>query len=345
MKIIIDSDIPYIKGVFEPFAEVVYLKGSDIGPGDAADADVLVIRTRTRCGERLLAGSRVRLIATATIGFDHIDMDYCSRAGIKVVTAAGSNARGVLQWMGAALAYAASKGDWRPQEKTIGVVGVGHVGSLVAEYAAAWGFGVLCCDPPRQRAEGAGSPAAQFVPFGEIAARCDIITFHVPLTREGRDMTYHMADCGFLGSVRPGTLIVNSSRGEVVDSGALTDAVECGSCCCAVDTWEHEPDIDRRLLRLSMLATPHIAGYSAQGKANAASMSVRAVAREYGLPLTEWYPYGDVPRITPRPVSWDELCRTIRGYFDIEAQSAALKKHPEDFEAMRNSYIYRTEYF
>ncbi len=345
MKIVVDSDIPYIKGLLEPFAEVAYLRGAEISAADVRDADALIVRTRTQCDGQLLAGSRVRLIATATIGFDHIDTGYCARSGIGVATAAGSNARGVLQWVAAALMHAAGVEGWRPDGKTIGVVGVGHVGSLVAQYAAQWGFEVVCCDPPRQRVEGPQSPAARFTSLDEIARRSDIVTFHTPLICDGQDATYHMAGRDFFAAVRPGTLIVNSSRGAVVDTPALSDAVERGVCSCIIDTWEHEPDIDRRLSGLSMLATPHIAGYTAQGKANATAMAVQAVAAEFGLPLAGWYPAACVSRIPSRPVSWDELQRTIHDYFDIEALSNRLKSAPTLFETIRNTYLYRTEYF
>ncbi|MCL2561635.1 MAG: 4-phosphoerythronate dehydrogenase [Rikenellaceae bacterium] len=341
MKIITDRDIPYIKGVLEPFAEVVYRDGRSISAADVHDADALVVRTRTRCDRRLLEGSAVRIIASATIGSDHIDMDYCARAGIDVAVAAGCNARGVLQWVGAAFVAASARDGWSPADRTLGIVGVGHVGSLVAEYARMWGFGeVLCCDPPRARAEG-----VPFAPLDEIAARCDIITFHVPLTHTGADATFHLADRTFFDKTRPGVLILNSARGEIIETAALADAAQNDVCTCAIDTWEHEPLIDRRLLRLSMFATPHIAGYSAQGKANAASMSVQALARKFGLPLTEWYPVSEVMPSMPRPISWDELHHTIGGYFDISAETAALKQHPADFELFRNSYAYRTEYF
>lgn len=346
MKIVIDSDIPYIKGALEPFADVVYMKGNAVTTADVADADAMIVRTRTRCDRTLLEHSRVRMIATATIGFDHIDMEYCSAAGIKVSTAAGSNARGVLQWIGAALAYAAAEQGWTPEQKTIGVVGTGHVGSLVARYAADWGFRVLCCDPPlHAAAKAAPCSDGGFVTLGEIADRADIVTFHTPLTLDGPDKTYHMAGESFFGSLRPGALIINSSRGEVIDTAALLQALRDGRCSACVDTWEHEPAIDRELLRSALLATPHVAGYSAQGKANATSMSVRAVAREFGLPPTEWYPYGDVPKVAPAPISWPELVRTIKTYCDIAAETALLKSHPEGFETMRNSYKYRAEYF
>ena len=176
MKIIADSAIPFLQGVLEPWAEVRYLPGAEITPEEVRDADALLIRTRTRCDERLLGGSRVRLIATATIGFDHIDTAWCAAHGIRVCTAAGCNARGVLQWAGAVLAHLARTQGWQPAGRTLGVVGVGHVGSLVKEYAETWGFRVLCCDPPREAREHCG-----FLPLEEVARQADILTFHTPL--------------------------------------------------------------------------------------------------------------------------------------------------------------------
>lgn len=361
MKIVIDRDIPYIRGVLEPYATVEYLEGICIGAGDVADADALIVRTRTMCDSKLLAGSRVRMIATATIGYDHIDLGYCKQAGIEVATAAGCNARGVLQWMGAALAYASELQKWTPGEKRIGVVGVGNVGSLVASYAKLWGFDVLCCDPPRQRAmcaettAGSEIPAEttrtplfipdEFVPFERIVSDCDIITFHTPLTKTGEHATHHIAGDAFFNAIRPGTLVINCARGGITATKPMLEAVSSGKCACCIDTWEYEPDIDRGLLTASLTATPHIAGYSAQGKANATSMAVNAVARKFGLPLAGWYPYDEVPKTVPRRLSWDEMTQTIKTYFDIASESRALRENPAGFEYMRNNYRYRTEYF
>ncbi|MCC8018737.1 MAG: 4-phosphoerythronate dehydrogenase [Rikenellaceae bacterium] len=345
VKIVIDDAIPYVKGVLEPFCEVAYIDGRAIGPRDVRDADALMVRTRTRCDAALLAGSRVRVIATATIGYDHIDTEFCRRAGIRISTAAGCNARGVLQWFGAALAYASAIQEWRPGERTLGVVGAGNVGSLSAVYGGLWGFRVLCCDPPRRRA-GLPVPAGEgYVPLAEIARRCDIITFHTPLTLDGPDATFHLAGEEFFGMVRPGTLILNASRGEVVDTRALVGAVTADRCSAVVDTWEHEPDIDPALLRCALLATPHIAGYTAQGKANATAMSVTALSRFFGFPLDDWYPYTEVQKTVPRAIGWDEMRETVPAYFDIAAESARLKARPEDFESLRTSYRYRQEYF
>lgn len=331
MKFVIDKAIPYISGVLEPYAEVAYLPADAITREDAADADMLIIRTRTRCDRRLLEGSRVQLIATATIGFDHIDLEYCASHGIEVVTAQGCNAAGVLQWMGAALAALAADGGWAPQHKCLGIVGVGHVGGLVEQYARMWRFRVLRCDPPRQQREG-----GDFLPLEQVAAQADILTLHTPLDPSTR----HMVDSRLIGTMRPDAVIINAARGEVADTAALRAAPQR----LALDVWEDEPRIDRSLLGKAFIATPHIAGYSAQGKANATATAVRAAARRFGLPLAQWYP----PQASPverRPISWEQMCGSIGRYFDIAAQTRALKAAPDAFEAMRNGYSLREEYF
>ncbi len=331
MKVVVDCAIPFLEGVLEPYAEVVYLPGAAITAADVHDAEALIIRTRTRCDEDLLSGSAVRLIATATIGFDHIDTHWCAAHGIEVHTAAGCNARGVLQWFAAVAAYLSRTQGWQPREKTLGVVGVGHVGSLVAEYAAAWGFRVLCCDPPREAREHSG-----FLPLEEVVRQADLLTFHTPLD----STTRHLADAALLQRMKPHAVLINSSRGEVVDNRALLQ----NGRPCVLDVWEHEPHLDPQLLEQSLLATPHIAGYSEQGKANATACSVATLSRFFGWPLTSWYPPQAAPQ-APRAISWQELCTTIGEPFDIEAQSNHLKSHPEEFEPMRDGYHYRREYF
>lgn len=331
ITIVADSAIPFLRGVLEPWADVRYLPGAAIGPDDVRDADALIVRTRTRCNEGLLGGSRVRLVATATIGFDHIDTAWCAARGICVATAAGCNARGVLQWVAAALTFLARSRQWNPAEKTLGIVGVGHVGSLVQEYAAAWGFRVLCCDPPREAREHCG-----FLPLDRVVREADLLTFHVPLDASTR----HMAGIDLLRMSKPDAVLLNSSRGEVVDGRALL----ASGLDCVLDVWEGEPAIDPELLRHTLLATPHIAGYSEQGKATATALAVRAVARMFGLPLEGWYPPTAAPS-TPRSLSWPELCSTIGRAFDIEAQSRQLKADPAGFERFRDEYAYRQEYF
>ncbi len=339
MKITADSGIPFLRGVLEPYAEVEYIAGNDIDAAAVRDSDALIIRTRTRCDAALLERSRVQFIATATIGFDHIDTDYCRSRGIAVATAAGCNSRGVLQWVAAALAALSRREGWRPEQRTLGIAGVGHIGSLVADYARSWGFRVLCCDPPRQRIE-----SGEWHTIGQLARQCDIITFHVPLQRTGEDATWHLAGERFFSELKRGAAVINASRGEVVDNALLRETVAEGRCSCCLDVWENEPDIDRDLLRSAVVATPHIAGYSLQGKANAAAMSAAALARHFSLPLGEYYPE-QVRRITPRAIEWSELLSTIDLRCDLEAESRTLREAPERFESLRNEYRFREEYF
>lgn len=341
MKIVADNKIPYINGVLEPFAEVVYLPGRSITAEDVKDADALLVRTRTRCDETLLAGSRVRMVATATIGMDHIDSEWCRDAGVEIVSAPGCNAGGVLQWVSAVLASVV--GDRCPADLTLGIVGVGHVGSLVEHAAADWGFRVLRSDPPREEAEGLGRKEG-FVPLAELAAQADVVTFHVPMTKEGRHATAGLGGTDFFAALRDGAVVLNSSRGGIVDEMLWKEAVRNGCCRAVVDTWTGEPSIDRELLERAVFATPHIAGYSVQGKANASAAVISAVARRFGLPLEGWYPEG-VRRVERRTIGWDDMRSSMCAYFDVETQSQLLKSNPEQFERFREEYAFREEFF
>ena len=302
------------------------------------DADALITRTRTKCNAKLLEGSRVRLIATATIGYDHIDIEYCQSHNIEVVTSAGCNSRGVLQWVGGALSHLASQQGWHPAEQTLGVVGVGNIGRLIAEYGTAWGFRVVCCDPPRQRVEG-----GDFVELTELLKVADIITLHTPLTKCGCDPTLHLADDTFFEQMRPNSIFLNTSRGAVADNQAVARAIDRG-LTVGLDVWEGEPQIDLALLHRCAISTPHIAGYSAQGKATATAMVVSAVARNFDLPLQGFFPSSSTPS-KPRPIDWGELQNSICNYFDIAEESSALKTCPHLCGQMRDSYWYRGEFF
>ena len=331
MKVVIDNAIPYIKGILEPYAEVLYREGIDFRQEDVADADLLIIRTRTRCDASLLDSSSVKMIATATIGFDHIDLEYCQKHGIEVVTAQGCNAAGVLQWVAAALALLSRKDGWTPPQRTLGIVGVGHVGRLVEQYARAWGFNVLRCDPPRKEREG-----GDFIPLEELLSRSDIVTLHTPLDRT----THHLINDRTMALMHNDAVLINASRGEVVSTQTLLNSPQR----LLIDVWEHEPEINRDLLAKAIVTTPHIAGYSSQGKANATAMVVRAAAKRFSLPLTDWYP--EQVRITERQdIDWQTMCLTIQSHCDLEAESQRLKAAPGSFESMRNGYRYREEYF
>ena len=213
----------------------------------------------------------------------------------------------------------------------MGIIGVGHVGSLIKSYAEAWGFRVLCCDPPREEREHCG-----FLPLDAVAREADLLTLHTPLD----DSTRHMACERLFRKMKPGAVIINSSRGEVVDGEALLRS----PLQWVLDVWEHEPALNPALLDRALLATPHIAGYSLQGKANATALAVAALSRHFGLPLDGWYPSEVTPSM-PHPISWQELCRTIPEVYDIEAESRRLKADVSRFEALRDHYEYRREYF
>ena len=348
MKIVCDNKIPFIRGVFEPWAEVVYLPGAETTPAVVRDADAVVTRTRTRCDAALLAGSSVRVVASATIGYDHIDTAWCEAHGILWRNAPGCNSSSVKQYIAAVLCTLARRHGLRLDALTLGVVGVGNVGSKVAEAAALLGMRVLLCDPPRARAEGAEG----FVDLDTLVAQSDIVTLHVPLSREGEDATWHLFDESRLAAMRPDQFLINSSRGPVVDGAALRAALQAKALRGAVlDVWEGEPEPDRALMALLDIATPHIAGYSADGKANGSRMSVRTVAAVLGLPLADWRP-ADIPApAQPLEFSLDAsgksrqevLSEAILHTYDILADDRALRAHPERFEQLRGDYPVRRE--
>lgn len=353
MKIVADDKIPFLRGVLEPFAEVVYMPGAAISPADVRDADALIVRTRTRCDEALLAGSKVKAIATATIGFDHIDTLWCEKAGIAWSAAPGCNSGSVAQYIASALAVTAIRRGLSLDRMTLGVIGVGHVGSKVATVGRALGMRVLLNDPPRERAEG---DSERFVQLDELIAASNIITLHVPLTTAGRDATWHLFDGERLSMLRPGQILINSSRGAVVDNLALKQRLSEGayqSCClCSasaiLDVWEDEPLIDRALASRLDLGTPHIAGYSADGKAAGTTAAVRFIASQLGLPLGHWN--GPELGIGPEMVidaagktRQEALCEAILGTYDIRRDSDALEADPDAFENLRGNYPVRRE--
>ncbi len=336
MKIVIDDKIPFITGVFEPYAEVLYREGGRITPEDVRDADALVIRTRTRCDAVLLAGSRVRMIATATIGFDHIDKEYCAERNIEVATSAGCNAGGVAQWVMAVL------GEMLPNpEIVLGIVGLGNVGRRVARIASQMGMHVIANDPPLADAGTTG-----LVDLPELLRQSDAVTVHVPLNREGKYRTENLIDERFLARMKPGACLLNSSRGEVMDEKALLRKLKTGAFRAALDVWRQEPEIDRELLGAVALATPHVAGYSRQGKANGSALAVRAVAARFGwTDLLGWYPEGVYPPAPYLERRWDLFVPELLRRYPIRAESDRLKAFPEKFEFFRNEYRYREEFF
>lgn len=364
MKIVIDEKIPFIRGAFGRWADVVYAPGRSIDARMVADADALIVRTRTKCNAGLLEGSRVRIVASATIGFDHIDKDWLEQHGIKWANAPGCNSGSVMQYITSLLLFLAQKHSLDLPSLTLGIVGVGNVGSKVARAAQALGMRVLLNDPPRQRREEGGASSAPgkqggsgFHPLDILLKDSDILTLHVPLNREGEDKTYHLLGRHNIPMMKRGAILINSSRGEVVDNAALRDALDRGMLHgAALDVWEGEPETDPRLVALTDIATPHIAGYSVDGKANATINSVRVVADELGIPLLNWTP-AELPAPAEPTIdlanlinsssensSLDLVARAVHHTYPIEEDDRLFRNASENFEYLRDNYRIRREF-
>ncbi len=348
MKIVVDKQIPFIEGVLERYGEVLYREGREITREDVQNADALIVRTRTQCNRSLLEGASVRFIASATIGFDHIDTSFCEANNIFWTNAAGCNSSSVQQYIAAAIFHLAEEYQFELAQRTIGIIGVGNVGTKVASLCRALGMQVLLNDPPRERRE----ESKEFVSLDTVIGEADIVTFHVPLNLDGVDKTFHMVDEKLLAKFRKDQILINSSRGEVVESKALKSSLKNKIIAdCVLDVWEHEPDIDRELLGFAEIATPHIAGYSADGKANGTAMSVQAFSRFFGLDLDTWYPEKvPLPAITTLDVECSNLnvqsvlAGLAKRTYDILADDARLRMSPETFEKQRGAYPLRREF-
>ena len=322
-QVVIDKGIPFLEGVFPPEIEVLHLSPEDITPEAVRYADALFVRTRTRINKELLHGSNIRFVATATIGFDHIDQDYCREAGIHWVSCPGCNAQAVCDYVEEAIA-SSPHCLIASSPLTVGIVGYGHVGKLVAQMAERKGYKVLLSDPPL----GIGLPLEQLAPL------CDVITFHTPLTREGEYPTYHLCDANILRLCKPGTLIINAARGGIIDEQALLSCLnplpfrEGMGVGTAIDCWENEPNLNQDLLKHVDLASFHIAGYSIQGKMNASEMCLRAFCEFFSLPI----------------LSINKKVVPLQGDSEpgwLKRISAQLKASPEHFEQLRKQYKLR----
>ncbi|MBN1145484.1 MAG: 4-phosphoerythronate dehydrogenase PdxB [Bacteroidales bacterium] len=348
MKIVADDKIPFLRGVLEPFADVVYVPGAAISREHLVDANALLTRTRTRCNRSLLEHTSVKFIGTATIGFDHIDTAWCDNNGIVWKNAPGCNASSVNQYIASVLVNLSRIHGFNLKDKTLGVVGVGNVGSRVVNTAERIGMRVYLCDPPRVRNQG----ACGFISLDGIIRECDIITFHVPLIKTGIDKTYHMINDELLGSVNLGTIIINTSRGEVAEGSALKKAKGDKTIGGLVlDVWENEPDIDRDLLKLCDIATPHIAGYSADGKARGTAMVIDELSRHFDLGISGWEannipaPRNPEIRINCQGLPEDDILKAVLlQTYDVMEDDLKLRTNPADFEKLRGDYPPRREF-
>ena len=337
MKVIADNKIPYIREALAELAdEVVYLPGKAFTPDIVRDADALITRTRTLCNRDLLAGSKVQFIGTATIGFDHIDTAYCKKAGIIWSNCPGCNAGAVEQYIHSVLLLLQQEKGLKLKNACIGIVGVGHVGSRIKQLAERLGMKALLNDPPREAQGESG-----FTDLQTLAQCCDVITFHTPLVRQGDFPTFHLADESFFASLQRQPYIINTSRGEVIDENALRKALNKGLIKDAViDVWEHEPNIALDLLNRIFIGTPHIAGYSADGKANATRMTLEAFCKFFGKEMKFTILPPDMPH---PPFDSNEAIRQLQIY-DPRRDCTELRNHPEQFEQLRGDYPLRREY-
>lgn len=317
MTIVIDQHIPFFAETAHkawPQVQICPMKSEQIDAAAVREADVLVVRTRTRVNEKLLHGSRVRLVCTATIGYDHINTAWCEANGVRWVACPGCNAQAVCDYIEEALTEIFDlQSPISNSMPTIGIVGVGHVGSLVARMAERKGYNVLLNDPPK----GIG------VSLEQIAQASDIITFHVPLDATTR----HMCNADFLSRCKSNALIINAARGGVADEQALL----ASGHPFILDTWENEPEIRPDVLAHARLASMHIAGYSLEGKINASQMCLDAIAETFGLPKIQISNFQS-------PIS-NPSGDTAPGW--LGRISEQLKSDPSSFESLRTSYPLR----
>jgi erythronate-4-phosphate dehydrogenase len=355
MKIVADENIPFVKECFASIGDVQMLPGRKITPEGIADADILLVRSITPVNEKLLANSKVKFVATATIGFEHVDINYLKKCGIGFASAPGSNANSVADYLVAALLSVAQKHKIILEGKSIGVVGVGNVGSKVAKKCTALGMNVKLNDPPLSRQTG----DSKYRPLNELFD-CDFITLHTPLTREGQDKTYHLADDEFFASLKPGCIFINTCRGAVHDTAALKNAIHSKKLSAAIlDVWEKEPNIDCELLRLVDISTPHIAGYSLDGKIAGMIMIYNAACEHFGLKpkyeIEDFLPPPTVPQIVIDKISSDHqklLHEIIQQVYvinrdDFNTREIAMveqEKRGKFFDGLRKNYPVRREF-
>lgn len=328
LHFVVDKNIPFIKGLLEPYGTVDYLTEPEMTPESVRDADALLVRTRTKCNEALLGGSKCRFVGTCTIGTDHLDLPWLASRGIVATNAPGCNAPAVAQYVMASILSLHN----RPlSQYTIGIVGVGNVGKIVENWARQLDMRVLVNDPPRKAAEGGDHWSS----LEDIAQQADIITFHTPLNETSR----HLADADFFASLRRAPIIINAARGPVVDNEALVRAIESGQVSHAViDCWEGEPSaLNPRLVELADIATPHIAGYSYEGKVRATRMILDSLCKALSLPEIE------MGQKVPAGPATSVNAKAIIDSYDPATDTRMLKSNPSAFETMRNGYALRHE--
>ncbi|MGN1214326.1 MAG: 4-phosphoerythronate dehydrogenase [Bacteroidaceae bacterium] len=348
MKVVIDDKIPYIDAAARLlFDRVAYLPGAAFGDSDELrDADALIVRTRTLCNRALLKDTAVRFIATATIGFDHIKADELALMGVGWTNCPGCNASSVGQYVRNSLLLVARSRGIDVSEFKVGIVGYGHVGRAVCEALREVGCEIMVNDPPLALT---GCCDVNFSELAELAAECDVITFHTPLTTVGTFATRHLADKNFFAQLGRKPVIINAARGGVVDEEALLCAYESGVVSeMVIDTWENEPHVNSTLLDKAFIATPHIAGYSADGKSNATRMALRAVCKHFDIKIEDekrFLAMTAPPALPAGCVETGDRDEDFLKLYNPFTDTAALRAEPSAFERLRGNYPLRRERF
>ncbi len=353
LTIVADENIPLLDPFFAQLGRIVRLPGRAIRAEDVRDADILLVRSVTSVDRALLAGSRVRFVGTCTIGTDHVDQAWLSEQGIAFASAPGCNAWGVVNYVLSALTVLAEEQGFAWGERCVGIIGCGNVGGRLQQTLERLGVRTLVCDPFKEPAEG-----VTFCTLDELIDQADIISCHTPLTRDGEHPTWHLLDAARLQRLKPGACLINSSRGAVVDNAALKALLKVRPDLQVVlDVWESEPEPDPELMAQVALATPHIAGYSQEGKWNGTAMIYQAVCHQFGLPARV-----QLAGITPMPPlkslslnasaePWDTLFRAIRLVYDLRSDDHRMRRAlaasacpGETFDQLRKGYPVRREF-
>lgn len=357
MRIVADENIPLLDSFFGDIGDIQAVSGRTMSAADVQNADILLVRSVTRVNQALLEGSRVRFVGTCTIGTDHVDRDWLESSGIAFSAAPGCNANSVVEYVLSVISLHAEQrglGDW--SKLSVGIVGAGNVGGELARKLERLDFDVRLCDPPRAEREGEGSEA--FVSLDEAMA-CDVVTLHTPLTREGEHATLHMFDQQRLSALTGDQLLINTSRGEVIETSALLARLdEPNAPTVVLDVWEHEPRIHAELLEKIWIATPHIAGYSLEGKVQGSELIYQALSRFMGLPARkkagQFLPEPALSKIafTSAAEEMDSANIAMRSCYDPRRDDARMRlamalpaeERGPAFDRLRRDYPVRREF-
>ncbi|PHM72650.1 4-phosphoerythronate dehydrogenase PdxB [Xenorhabdus sp. KJ12.1] len=349
MKILVDENMPYAEQLFKQLGEVQVIPGRPVPEGVLEHADAFMVRSVTKVNESLLKGSAVKFVGTATAGMDHVDQPWLEQAGIGFSAAPGCNAIAVVEYVFSALMILAEQDQFQLKDKTVGIVGVGNVGGRLAARLAALGVKTLLCDPPRADRGDEG----EFWPLEKLVKEADILTFHTPLNTSGPYQTYHLADAELLSALPDNRILINASRGEVVDNQALLSALQNGKKLRVVlDVWEPEPNLSLPLLERVDIGTPHIAGYTLEGKARGTTQVFEAYCEFLGKPqktaLSDLLPESDFSHITVRgEVTQSILKRLMHLVYDVRRDDAPLRQVAGQngaFDQLRKNYPERREW-